>query len=145
MKKHPKNLAIFSKKELKEKFCFKKETPKRIEKIIDGLNVKVAVGKDNISARLIKDAKDTIAPILSQIINIGYEKNVFPDCLKCGIIKPIFKDGNQNEVTNYRPISILPVLSKIFERAAANQIIHFLEENHLLSKNQHAYRKFLST
>ena len=145
MKKHPKKTATFSKKEIKEKFIFKKETPKRIEKIIDGLNVKVAVGKDQISARLIKDAKDTLAPIISQIINVGYEKNIFPDSLKCAIIKPIFKDGNQNEITNYRPISILPILSKIFERAAANQIVHFLEENHLLSKNQHAYRKFLST
>ena len=103
------------------------------------------MGKDNISARLIKDAKLTLAPIIAQIINIGYEKNIFPNSLKCAIIKPIFKDGNQNEITNYRPISILPVLSKIFERAAANQITHFLEENHLLSKYQHAYRKFLST
>ena len=145
MEKNPKKSFTFSKKELKEKFIFKKETPKRIEKIIDGLNAKVAVGKDNISARLIKDAKETLAPIIAQIINIGYEKNIFPNSLKCAIIKPIFKDGNQNEITNYRPISILPVLSKIFERAAANQIIHFLEENNLLSKNQHAYRKFLST
>ena len=69
--------ATFSKKELKEKFIFKKETPKEIEKIIDEINVKVAVGKDNISVSLIKDAKDTLAPIISQIINNGYKKIYF--------------------------------------------------------------------
>ena len=65
--------------------------------------------------------------------------------MKRSSIKPLFKEGDRNNIGNYRPIAILPVLSKIFERAAALQIVNFLEENNLISKSQHAYRKLHST
>ena len=65
--------------------------------------------------------------------------------MKIAIISPIYKEGDPDDITNYRPISVLPILSKIFERAAANQIVDFLEKNNLLSSCQHAYRKSHST
>ena len=126
-------------------FKFKDEEQSNIEKIIDKIRIEVATGKDNISAKIIKDIKPVIAPLLTQIINKGYETNTFPDCMKQAVIKPIHKKENTDDISNYRPISILPTLSKIFERAAVDQLTKYLEENKLLSKHQHAYRRFHST
>ena len=105
----------------------------------------MATGDDEISAKILKACNDTIAPILTQIINLGYKTSIFPDRLKSAIIKPIFKTDDPNLITNYRPISILTILSKIFERAAVDQMISFLEKYELINKNQHAYRKFHNT
>ena len=116
-----------------------------MKKLISNLKPKVATGDDEISAKILKACNDTIAPILTQIINLGYKTSIFPDRLKSAIIKPIFKTDDPNLITNYRPISILTILSKIFERAAVDQMISFLEKYELINKNQHAYRKFHNT
>ena len=71
--------------------------------------------------------------------------NTFPESMKNAVIIPIHKKENPDEISNYRPISILPTLSKIFERSAVDQLVEYLEKNNLLSKNQHAYRKQHST
>ena len=126
-------------------FQFKPEQISNIEKIIDNIRNEVAIGEDMIGAKLIKDMKNIISPILTKIINKCYETNSFPNSMKHAAIKPIHKKGNTDEISNYRPISILPTLSKIFEKAAANQIVHYLESNKLLHRNQHAYQKLHST
>ena len=126
-------------------FVFKNETISNIEKLIDSLQEKTATGFDEINIKLIKDAKKEISPIICKLINLGYNINAFPSCLKHAIIKPIFKKDNKNDISNYRPIAILPALSKIFERSASNQLVEFLEKNQLLSKAQHAYRKLHGT
>ena len=131
-------------KKAKTKFSLKEETPNTIEKIIDNLKNNVAVGRDNLNVRFIKDAKKEISPLLTSIINLGYQLCVFPDSMKVSRIKPIYKKDNPNQIENYRPIALLPILSKIFERCVANQIISYLEENQLLSRTQHAYRKLHS-
>ena len=76
----------------------------------------MATGIDTLNAKLVKDSKikNTILEYLTQIINLSFETSIFPD-----------------DITNYRPISILPIISKIFERAAANQIVDFLEKNNI--------------
>ena len=127
------------------KFEFAPESENSIEKLIDKIRIDVATGEDSISARLIKDIKSTISPVLTQIINTGYTCSKFPDCMKKAAIKVIHKKESTEEISNYRPISILPTLSKIFERAAVNQIMDYLESNNLLSNCQHAYRGNHST
>ena len=129
----------------KATFAFEQETVLNIEKIIDNIRIEVAVGEDMIGAKLIKDMKSVISPILTRIVNKGYETDTFPDCMKKAVIKPIHKKGNVDEISNYRPISILPTLSKVFEKAAVNQLVTYLETNKLLHKSQHAYRKHHST
>lgn len=126
-------------------FKFSEENESTIGKLIDRIKTDVATGDDNIGARLIKDAKTTISPILTKIINKGYLLNTFPDCMKRAVIKPIHKKESTDDISNYRPISILPILSKVFERAAVDQLVEYLETNKLLCKNQHAYRKKHST
>ena len=70
---------------------------------------------------------------------------MFPDSMKTANIKAIHKKDSTEEIENYRPISILPTLSKIFEKDALNQIMQFLEDNKKLSQHQHAYQKGHST
>ena len=126
-------------------FTFNPETEENTIKLIDRIRNDVAVGDDGINARVLKDGKHILAPTLTQIINLGYEVNVFPDQLKLAIVKPIHKKDCNNIPSNYRPISILPTISKVFERSAVNQLVTYLEQNNLLSSSQHAYRKGHST
>ena len=129
----------------KKSFHFNPENTTTIEKLIDKLKDKTATGYDYLDVRLVKDLKKIIAPILTKLINLGYEVRKFPNCLKRAIIKPIHKADDHNNISNYRPIALLPILSKIFERAATDQLMEFFIENFLLTKTQHAYLKNHST
>ena len=124
-----------------EPFRFVNESIESIEKIIDKIKIDVATGIDGIPSKIIKQAKTVISPFITKIINISFETKKFPDILKSAIIKPIYKKEDKNDISNYRPISILPVISKIFERASLNQLLIFFENHCLLSGLQHAYRK----
>lgn len=126
-------------------FTFKPETDDSINKVINIIRKDVATGADEIGAKLIKDAKNVLTPVLVEIINLGYQLAVFPDCMKKATIKPLHKKDDPDKISNYRPISILPTLSKVFEKAATDQLVEYLEKNNLLSKHQHAYRRGHST
>ena len=129
----------------KASFSFKPENENSIEKLIDKLKDKTATGYDYLDVRLIKDLKKIISPLITKLINLGYEIKKFPNCLKRAIIKPIHKADDPNNISNYRPIALLPIISKIFERAATDQLMNFFIENLLLTKTQHAYLKNHST
>ena len=126
-------------------FDFQPESEESISKLIDTLRSDVATGTDDINARFIKDAKDELVPILTQLINLSYKLSQFPDAMKKARIKALHKKDSTEDIANYRPISILPVMSKIFERSGTNQMASFLEANGLINPNQHAYRAGHST
>ena len=126
-------------------FLFKKRTTEDIIKLIEKIKPDVAVGNDHIGAKLIKDSQLIIAPLLTQIINIGYETSIFPNLMKSATIKAIHKKNSTEDIENYRPISILPTLSKVFELDASIQMMECLVRNKSLSKHQHAYQKGHST
>ena len=124
-----------------EPFKFENESSENIEKIIDKIKIDVATGIDSIPSKIIKQAKTVLSPILTKIINLSFETKTFPDILKNAIIKPIHKKDDKNDISNYRPISILPVISKIFERATLNQLLTYFENHCLISGLQHAYQR----
>ena len=126
-------------------FKFKEEKEETIIKLIDRIKIDVAVGLDDINARLLKDAKYTIAETLTQLVNISYKTCTFPSCMKKAIVKAIHKKESTEDPSNYRPLSILSTVSKIFERSATDQLVSYLNENTLLNIIQHAYRKCHST
>ena len=101
--------------------------------------------KDSLPVKLMKDNKLTIASVLSDIINLSFKSGIFPDALKCGIIPPIFKAGNPTNKENYRPITILLVISKIFERSIYNRFIKFIADFSLISPQQYGFQKGFST
>ena len=127
-------------------FNFERETTEKIEAMIANLNPKVATGYCDIPARILKDLSESVSQHLTQLINLSYESSCFPEAMKHAWIKCIYKEkGTVNEPEFYRPISILSVVSKLFEKSAASQIVNYLETNNHLYSGQHAYRKWHST
>ena len=103
------------------------------------------VGLDKLSTRLLKDASDVIAPILTDLINKSFTDGVFPRVWKWAKVIALFKDIVKSLKGNYQPISILPTISKIIERSAHIQLSSVLEEKRLLSQSQFGFRIKRST
>jgi hypothetical protein len=98
-----------------------------VSNLIDRLDCNKGIGWDNIHPRLLKEGKAYILEPLVHIINKSFSTGKFPDNCKIASVTPIFKSGNPYEPGNYRPISVLPVISKIIERAMANRILDFFK------------------
>ena len=124
-------------------FDFELINPECISKIINNLDRSKATQQGDIPTKIIKDNKDLFSYFISASFNNAVNKGVFPDELKQADIKPIYKKESRNEKENYRPVSILPNLSKIFERCMYDQLKGHFDK--LLSKYQCGFRKGFST
>lgn len=109
--------------------------------IIKSLKSDSAPGIDQISNRILKGNIELLSGPILHICNLAINTGVFPKILKHSIVTPIHKQGPKNLVTNYRPISILPSLSKVLEKIMNKRLMNFLESNQLLSYNQFGFRK----
>ena len=116
-----------------------------VHNALKSLKPNKAVGLDKLSARLLKDASNVIAQTLTGLINKSFSDGVFPRVWKCAKVIALFKDGDKSIKDNYRPISILPAISKIIERSAHIQLSSFLEVNRLLSQSQFGFQLKRST
>ena len=128
-----------------QQFSFKQVDCKEIEKVINSMPVGKAPGNDKITARILKCCLSSIAPILTTIINASLTSSTFPLIWKTAEVIPILKDGDHEKPENNRPISLLPILSKVCERIALNQFVPYLESNQRLSSTQSGNKKFHST
>ena len=106
---------------------------------------KKSTGYDEISTETIKILSAVISPTLSLIINKCILNGTVPDEMKVSKIKPLFKKGDVTLLNNYRPISLLPCVSKIFERVLFNQLYEYFDRNDLLTQHQYGFRKNHST
>lgn len=116
-----------------------------IQKELKSLKRSKATGFDDLAPNLIKDSAEMISKPMAFIVNLFFKTGVMPTEWKIALIKPLHKSGEGANPDNYRPISILPVLSKIMEKAVHNQLSEYLESNNLLSEKQFGYRKKRST
>ena len=98
---------------------------------------------DAIPNKIFKSIHNIIAPPLTKIINNSFQSGIFPDSLKIARVVPVFKGGDDDDVNNYRPISILPTLSKILDREY--RVEYFLESNRMFHHSQFGFRKGKST
>ena len=105
------------------------------------LNVSKSSGIDSLGPRILKLAAPVIAKPIAHLINKSIEEGIFPNDLKIAKITPIFKKGERSDPGNYRPISILPTLSKIIEKHIASQLRTFLQNFDLLQKEQSGFRE----
>jgi hypothetical protein len=112
-----------------------------VKKIIDNLNIRKSTGIDGISTRILKHCGDTITQAIASIINNSIACGVFPESLKFARVLPIFKSGKHELPSNYRPISILPTISKIYERHIASQMQSFFEQTNIIYNAQSGFRK----
>ena len=90
----------------------------------------------NIPIQFINNHSVPLTKHLFQLINRIIDSNIVPDEFKCGRVVPIHKGGSTSDVTNYRPICILPNLSKVLERVLHDQIVQYLNDHSLLYTRQ---------
>jgi len=119
-------------------------TPVEVSSIICNL-VNKSTDIRSLPVFIYKYCSDMISPVISMLFNLSLESGIFPTCLKDAIIVPIHKAGSVNCLDNYRPISLLSILSKIFEKLMAKRLKSFLDTGGLLNSNQFGFRENSST
>lgn len=130
---------------LANNFEFKTVTPNSIVNIINSLKPKTSCNFDRISSKLLKNIKHEISFTLANIFNQCIKQSIFPELLKKTKVIPVYKDKEDFLFNNYRPISILSSLSKVFERVLYNQMFEYLSQLKVFHKSQYGFRKFHST
>ena len=118
---------------------------KEIEQLIKELDSSKSNDIYDISVKVIKIAAPHISDILSDIFNKSFLTGVFPQKLKYAFVLPLHKGGSKLLVTNYRPISILPILSKILEKLMQARLVKFLDSNKIIYEHQFGFQKNRST
>jgi hypothetical protein len=126
-------------------FEFKNVTEKEVMEVINSLKGKSAPGYDLIPTKIIKENSNSLIIPIRYIINLSIHQGLFPDKLKIAKIIPIYKSGPKNELTNYRPISLLATLSKIIEKCVKLQLTEYLSKNDILAMNQFGFQKSKNT
>ena len=99
----------------------------------------------NIPVFIYKILAPLIVPKVSMLFNNSLSEGIFPECFKTAKIIPIFKSGDSNSTANYRPISMLPFLSKMFEKLMCARLDSYLKSNNILCTNQFGFRKNSNT
>jgi len=113
----------------------------QVEECVRELRGGSAPGIDDFSASFLKsNIKYLVAP-LTHIINLSITTGVFPEKFKIAKVVPIYKANSKSDVSNYRPISLLSVFSKILEKCVKKQLVSYIENNNLLSPQQYGFRK----
>ena len=123
----------------------KNTTEDEIKKIVKKLNSNKATGIDEIPVKVIKLGIDILAKPLTILINKILNVGKFPQDFKTALVTPAHKKGDKNKLDNYRPLSVLPVISKLAEYIIKDQLYDYLEVNNIIAKEQHAFRNYHST
>ena len=112
---------------------------------VSRIKVKKSFGNDNISSYFLKIAFPYISRILMLIFNTSIETSTFPVSWKIARVTPIYKEGEKSERAYYRPISVLPVLSRLFEKLTYGQLYQYLERGGFLTSDQSGFRALHSS
>ena len=97
-----------------ERFQFRPTTTNQVLSLLNKLNKSKATGLDKISARFVRECADLICIPLCHMFNQSLSLGIFPEDWKCARVTPLFKQGNRDDMNNYRPISVVPIIAKVF-------------------------------
>ena len=114
--------------------------PEQVTNYINKLDCSKATDLDGIGPRILKIAACVISPSIAKLINKSIATSCFPSQLQQSKVLPIFKGGTKSDPLNYRPISILPTISKIFEKHVNKHFMGFLNKHKLLHESQSGFR-----
>lgn len=120
-------------------------TPAEITKIVSKMEDKRSSGWDEIPISVFKQNLDLLAKPLATFYNKCYKQGIFPEQLKIAKVLPVHKKGSKNDSGNYRPISLLPTLAKIFEKLIKIRLINHLNANNILDSRQFGYQANIGT
>ena len=121
-------------------------TPKMVKKVITSLDSTKASGPDCIPMVVLKNCQPELSYILAKLFNIFPKESCFPDCWKVSLVVPVFKNVRKRSTAeNCRPVSLLSVVSKVFEKLVNNRIVDHLEKCVLFSDFQCGFRSSRST
>lgn len=141
----PHQFSDFLNSEINSRFTFNTVDEHQISEIINKLKNKSSYGHDNISNKLLKHSRDILIKPLTLLINQTLTTGEFPSELKISRVKPLYKSGDVSQFSNYRPISLLPSISKIYERVIFDQILTYFNNHDLLCMQQYGFRPGHST
>ena len=121
-------------------------TPKMVKKVITNLDSSQTSGPDCIPVVVLKNCEPELSYILAKLFNNCLKESCFPDCWKVSLVVPVFKNvGERSTAKNYHPVSLLSVVSKVFEKLVKNRIVDHLENCSLFSDFQYGFRSSRST
>ena len=123
-----KNYSYYFNKQINSTFTFKNIDEIIVKKTINNLPTKNSCGYDDISSKLLKVIAPVIIKKLTLLINKVLNTGIFPDKLKIAKVIPIYKKGDPQLFENYRPISLLPTISKVLEKIISKQLSSYFEE-----------------
>ena len=130
---------------LTNSFVFTPVDELEIQKIICQLNKNKASGPYSIPTIILQSIKNIISKPLCDLINLSFTSGAHPDLLKIAKVTPVFKKGSRLTISNYRPISLLSNLNKIFEKVISERVYDFLEKYDCIYNLQFGFRKKHST
>ena len=121
-------------------------TPKMVKKVITDHDLSKASGPDCIPFVVLKNCEPELSYILVELFNKCLKESCFPDCWKVSLVVPVFTNvGERSAAKNYHPVSLLSVVSKVFEKLVNNRIVDHLEKCGLFSDFQYGFRSSRST
>ena len=126
-------------------FSLLKVTEQEVWRVVKSINISKSSGLDNINSFVIKETFTFLKSEITHMYNLSIRTAKFPDTWKKALVVPIPKKGNLTRVQNYRPISLLPLPGKILEKLVHQLLSAYLENNSLLAKEQHGFRRNHST
>ena len=132
-------------KENEHSMFFSPIDPGDIIHIFGDMKSKKSTGHDDITSNLLKQLKGELAYPLSIIVNSSLQSGIVPDSMKLARILPLYKSKDHQLLVNYRPISLLPVFSKILEKVVYKKLIGFLDMHKIIYKSQYGFRTNHST
>ena len=124
---------------------FPPTTPADREPLINCIKPNKTIGPNSIPTKILKEFKTELSEPLSDMINVSFNKGIFPDFLKVANIIPVHKKGEKLDPNNYCPISLLSNISKLYEKAMHIQLTNFLIKNKVLFSYQFGFRNNHST
>ena len=112
----------------------------KVEKYLKNIDITKATGTDNIGPRLLKLAAPYISDSITYICNQSIINSTFPEKWKEGKVSPLHKSGPKDDTNNYKPISVLPVVSKLLEKHIHDTLMFYLTSNNVLHSTQSGFR-----
>ena len=121
-------------------------TPKMVKRVITNLDSSKAPGPDCIPVVVLKNCEAELSYILGKLFTMCLKESCFPDCWKVSLVVTVFKNaGERSTAKSYRPVSLLSLVSKVFEKLVYNRIVDHLEKSGLFSDFQYGFRSSPST